>query len=158
MTVHHGTYTIVNVATHTALDSNTGGASQLSSSHPRPFLWTPVPSAHNHQWDIKHAEGDWFNIVAHGTNKALDGNVSVPQVATSHPHPFLWDTVPSAHNHQWRFQKVGHDTYLIVNRANGLALDGNVTGAPQHSSTHAAPFLWTPVEHAHNHQWVLTRL
>jgi len=154
----HGHYTIVNASTHKALDSNVGAAGQLSAAHPRPFVWDPVPSAHNHQWEIRQSEGEWFNIVPRGTNKALDGNTAVPQVAATHPAPFLWDIVPTAHNHQWKFQQVGHDTYVIINRQNGLALDGNVGGAAQHTSTHPAVFLWQPVPSAPNHQWILTKV
>jgi len=154
----HGHYTIVNASTHTALDANTGGASQHTPSHPRPFLWSPVPSAHNHQWEIQHVEGDWYNLVSRSSGKALDGNIAVEHKDPNHPSPFMWDLVKHAHNHQWKFQKVGHDTYLIINRANNLALDGNVGGAVQHAASHPAPFLWQPVPHATNHHWILTRV
>jgi len=151
----HGSYTIVNASTGKGLDSNVHGAPQLDSSHPRIFVWESVPSANNHQWEMRNVEAEWYTISPKGSNLALDGNVNVPQVASSHPAPFLWERVPNAHNHQWKFQELGTNTYVIINRANGLALDGNVAGAPQHASSHPSPFLWTPVPEAKNHQWVL---
>jgi len=150
-----GSYTIVNASTGKGLDSNVQGAPQLDPSHPRIFVWDSVPSALNHQWEMWNVEAEWYTISPKGSNLALDGNVNVPQVVSSHPAPFLWERTPNAHNHQWKFDDIGNNTYVIINRANGLALDGNVAGAPQHASSHPAPFLWTPVPDAKNHQWVL---
>lgn len=47
---------------------------------------------------------------------------------------------------------------ILSFRSNNLAIDGNVAGAgapAQHAPSHPSPFLWTPVEHAANHQWLV---
>jgi len=159
--VPSGKYMIVNKSTGLALDGNVNGASHQSHQHKRPFVWNPVPTAHNHYWNVKHVHGDEYLITtdAAGPEHALDGNTNVPQINSSHPQPFLYTPVPSAANHRWRFVPAQGEpnTFTLVNVANNLALDGNVNGIAHHDANHKAPFLWTPVYTAPNHKWELRR-
>lgn len=150
-------YLLVNKSTGQALDWNTPAAAQLSVAHPRIFMYSESPNSQNHHWQIEKQPNGNYLIKTSNGQFALDGNTGVPNVAPSHPAPFLYTPTPSAANHRWRFEKVGKKTYVIINEANGLALDGNVNGAPQRDARLKSPFLWTPVHSAANHQWVLKK-
>jgi calmodulin len=92
----------------------------------------------------------------------LDGSTeeSVPQIQASHPEPFLApveaETEAIAPSKQWKLQ-ISDDgaSYAIINEANGLSLDGNVTGVKeQHDTQHPSPFLFHPIEQAENQLWI----
>jgi len=138
-----------------ALDGNLSVPNHVSN-YPSPFLWDPVPSAPNHQWRIVPTGYGTFGIVNVANNKALDANVGATQHPDAqHPSPFLWDFVPSAPNHQWRFQPLKEHTYTITCVSSGKALDANTGACPQVSPQHPRPFVWDPVPSAANHQWKL---
>jgi hypothetical protein len=154
-----GKYMIVNKQTGQALDANINAPRHLSHEHKRPFMWTATPTAENHYWNLQHINADEFLITSNfpGHEIALDGNTNVPQHTHTHPSPFVYQPVPSAANHRWKFVVVPHEpnTFYILNAANGLALDGNVNGGSHHDHAHQAPFLWQHVPSALNHKWEL---
>jgi hypothetical protein len=158
MSLATGEYIIVNKQTGKALDANVDAASHMSNDHKRPFMWDKTPSASNHKWFVeKQYNGSYLLKTRHNNHeRALDGNVNVPQKQTSHPQPFLWTPVPSAANHRWILKQVGseYNTYMIVNEANQLALDGNVNAIGHHDHRYQSPFLWTETYHAPNHHWI----
>jgi hypothetical protein len=147
---------IVSASSGLALDANTGACAQISGQHPRPFLWAHTPSAANHRWQLRHVQGDEYMIVSQSSGLALDGNTAVPQQDAAHPKPFMWQPTPTAPNHRWRLVPTGApNCWMIVNVANGLALDANVSATMHTSPQHPCPFLWQPVPTAPNHQWHL---
>jgi len=160
-TIQNGEYFIKNKSTGLALDANTGAYQQHSLAHPRVFMYGHNPSAPNHKWFLEKQSNGAFLLKTHyhgGQAMALDGNVSVPQSGV-HPSPFLYTATPHAPNHQWWLKPTGDGiSYLIVNAANGLALDGNTSGNHQHSFQHASPFLYAETPHAPNHHWIIEKV
>lgn len=149
---------IINSSTNKALDWNHRAAAQLSGGHPRVFVYQPTDHSPNHHWILEKTGNGNYLIKTGDNSLALDGNVNVPNVSPSHPAPFLYTPTPSAANHRWRIEKVAKSQYIIINEANGLALDGNVDGAPQRDNNLKSPFLWTPVRSAANHLWKLKEI
>lgn len=136
-----------------ALDGNQDA--MRDRSHPRIFLYAPNHQARNHQWELRHVEGEYYNIVNCANGKGIDGNESVSQHQHNYPVPFLWQPERGSHNHQWRFDKVDKKTYLIINRQTGKGLDANFTACSQADNNLPSPFMWTPSRNSPNHQWKL---
>jgi hypothetical protein len=160
MSLESGLYVIVNQRTNKALDSNHGAAIQVCPQHPRVFTWSPDHNSPNHAWFVEKLSNGHYLLKTRDGAMSLDGNIAVPQHSTSHPAPFLYPTTPNSPNHRWILTPTNeYNTFVIVNEANGLALDGNDEeyNAFQ-DSTHKTPFLWQPVHSAENHRWVFRPL
>lgn len=163
--VESGRYILRNKATGQTLDSNIGAAKHLSNAHKRVFANNVNDKAANHMWTIEKVLPGQYMICTvpnkYCDRMALDGNINVPQHRGTHPAPFLYQPTPEAPNHRWYLipAPTGEPgLYIIVNAANGKALDGNVNGVDHYDKNHKTPFLWDRVDTAPNHQWFLQKI
>jgi hypothetical protein len=92
------------------------------------------------------------------TGLTMDCNTSAAyQKCKKHPRVFANSVNDTAANHHWYIEKIQGNEYMICTAPSKYqptkkALDGNIN-APQHKSSHPAPFLWDPTPSASNHRW-----
>eukprot|EP01116_Phalansterium_solitarium_P003322 TRINITY_DN14142_c0_g1_i1.p2 TRINITY_DN14142_c0_g1~~TRINITY_DN14142_c0_g1_i1.p2 ORF type:complete len:276 (+),score=83.26 TRINITY_DN14142_c0_g1_i1:122-949(+) len=130
---HEKVYTISNASDGRGIDNG-----NRARNGELPYMWPTDPRSANHQWHLKHVEGDFYKIVSH-QGLALDGGAH---------KPYLWNEHEGGANHQWRFVPLGDKRFQLINRMNNKALDA-------HGSNE--PFLADP-HNAHHQQWIVRKV
>lgn len=149
-------YMIVCHSNRMALDGDVTAAKQLSRTHRRPWLNFDLNFCSPSQyWRLVQVDEEAKSyqpcfliglMLFTAEPLCLDGNCArhVPQVATKYPTPFLWGVRAAPKNHQWLLEPVtdrGPNIFVLINRANGKCLDGNVSVVTHADENHKAPFL-----------------
>lgn len=115
--VPNARYQIVNVASGKALDVS----GQSTANGANVAIWS-YWGGNNQKWTIE-AVGSYYKINNVNSGKALD----VYQSSTENHGSIIQYDYWGGHNQQWSIVYVGNDSYRIINRNSGRALDASGT-------------------------------